>query len=115
MSWNKRWLFVTILVGIGIAVLSLLPPKSGVEIQSNDKINHFIAYAVFSFCGLKAHHEKQVFRFLLFFVGYGLLMEWLQGFVPGREQSFFDALANTLGVSIGWFIFRLLARKKERA
>lgn len=115
MNWNKHWLFVTILVGIGITILSLLPPKSGMDIQSNDKINHFIAYATFSFCGLKAYHGKKVTSLLLFLVCYGLLMEWLQGFVPGREQSFLDALSNSLGVSIGWSLNRLLVRKKETA
>ena len=113
MNWNKRWLFVTILVFVGITILSLLPPKSGIEIQSNDKINHFIAYATFAFCGLSAYRGSKIGRFLLFFVGYGLFLEWMQGFVPGREQSLLDALANTLGVGIGWTIFRVLSIKKQ--
>jgi VanZ family protein len=40
-------------------------------------------------------------------------MEWMQGLVPGREQSVFDALANALGVAIGWSISRLISRKKQ--
>jgi len=115
MNWNKRWLALTIIVFIGITILSLLPPKSGVEIQSNDKINHFIAYATLAFCGLSSYSGPKTIRLLLFCVGYGLFMEWLQGFVPGREQSWYDALANSLGVVIGWSIFRLLSRKKHSA
>ena len=107
MNWNKRWLALTIIVFIGITILSLLPPKSGME------INHFIAYATFAFCGLSAYRGSKIGRFLLFFVGYGLFLEWMQGFVPGREQSLLDALANTLGVGIGWTIFRLLSIKKQ--
>ena len=113
MNWNKRWLALTIIVFFGITILSLLPPKSGMEIQSNDKINHFIAYATFAFCGLSAYRGSKIGRFLLFFVGYGLFLEWMQGFVPGREQSLLDALANTIGVGIGWTIFRLLSIKKQ--
>jgi VanZ family protein len=113
MSWNKRWLALTIIVFIGITILSLLPPKSGVEIQSNDKINHFIAYATLAFCGLSAYSGPKIVRLLLFCVCYGLFMEWMQGLVPGREQSWYDALANSLGVAIGWTIFRLLSRKKQ--
>lgn len=113
MNWNKRWLALTIIVFIGITILSLLPPKSGVEIQSNDKINHFIAYATLAFCGLSAYKGSKIPRFLVICVGYGLLMEWMQGLVPGREQSVYDALANALGVAIGWGIFRLLSRKKQ--
>jgi VanZ family protein len=113
MNWNKPWLYATIFVFIGITILSLLPPKSGVEIQSNDKINHFIAYATFAFCGLSAYIGSKIVRVLLFCVCYGLFMEWMQGLVPGREQSLYDALANALGVAIGWTIFRLLSRKKQ--
>jgi VanZ family protein len=115
MNWNKRWLFVTILVFVGITILSLLPPKSGIEIQSNDKINHFIAYAALTFCGLSAYNGTKVLRLLLVFVCYSLFMEWMQGFIPGREQSLYDALANSLGVAIGWTIFRILSRKKQGA
>ena len=113
MNWNKRWLFVTIIVFIGITILSLLPPKSGVEIQSNDKINHFVAYATFAFCGLSGYNGTNAWRLLLFFVSYGLFMEWMQGLVPGREQSLLDALANSLGVVVGWTIFRLFSEKKQ--
>jgi len=115
MNWNKRWLALTIIVFIGITILSLLPPKSGVEIQSNDKVNHFIAYATFAFCGLSAYSGSKIVRLLLCFVGYGVFMEWMQGLVPGREQSWYDALANSLGVAIGWTIFRILSRKKQGA
>jgi VanZ family protein len=113
MSWNNRWLALTIIVFIGITILSLLPPKSGVEIQSNDKINHFIAYATLAFCGLSAYKGSKTFRLLVICVAYGLFMEWMQGLVPGREQSWYDALANSLGVAIGWTIFRILSRKKQ--
>ena len=33
--------------------------------------------------------------------GFGVLMEWLQGSVPGRHRSLFDALQNGLGALIG--------------
>lgn len=114
MKWNKRWLVLSILVFIGITILSLLPPKSGVEIPSNDKINHFIAYGTFAFCSLSAYLGPKMWRLILFVVAYGLFMEWMQGFVPGREQSWYDALANALGVLIGWTTFRILSRKERR-
>jgi len=37
-------------------------------------------------------------------------MEYCQGFVPGREPSWLDALANTTGVMIG-FILALIYRR----
>jgi VanZ family protein len=37
-------------------------------------------------------------------------MEFLQGFVPGREVSGYDLLANSIGVGIGYFLFSRLKR-----
>lgn len=110
MKRSKFWLLSTCFILIGIAVLSLLPPKSGLEIQSNDKVNHFIAYACLTFSGLAANILKGKFGLVLFFILFGILMEWLQGFVPGRDQSFFDTVANILGVGIGFFIHRSMRR-----
>ncbi len=110
MKRNKFWLLSTCFILIGITILSLLPPKSGLEIQSNDKINHFVAYACLTFCGLAANIRKRAFGVVLLFILYGILMEWLQGFVPGRDQSFFDTIANMLGVGIGFIINRSMRR-----
>jgi len=46
----------------------------------------------------------------LVLVGYGLFMEILQGFVPGREVSGLDLLANSVGVGIGFLLFNRLKR-----
>jgi VanZ family protein len=105
MKGNKNQLLLIslILVFIGITVLSLLPPKSGVELGKHDKVNHFIAYAVLSFnYGLVVKKLRKHLWGLPFLIAYGLFMEFCQGFVPGREQSFLDALANSLGVLIGF-------------
>ena len=110
MKRSKFWLLCTCFILVGITILSLLPPKSGLEIQSNDKINHFTAYACLTFCGLAANIRKRALVIVLFFILFGIFMEWLQGFVPGRDQSFFDTIANMLGVGIGFIIYRSMRR-----
>lgn len=110
MKRSKFWLLCTCIILISISILSLLPPKSGLEIKSNDKINHFVAYACLTFCGLAANIRQREFGMVIFFILFGILMEWLQGFVPGRDQSFFDTIANILGVGIGFFIYRSMRR-----
>lgn len=113
MKVNKKQLLLAslIIVFFGITILSLLPPKSGVELGKHDKINHFIAYAVLSLnYGLVVKNAKRHLFGLPFLIAYGLFMEFCQGFVPGREQSLLDALANGVGVSMG-FIFYLVYLK----
>ncbi|MFM6934056.1 MAG: VanZ family protein [Flavobacteriales bacterium] len=113
MKQNKFWSYISIGVLVGISVLSLIPPKSGVEIPSNDKINHFIAYSILSVCCLMARFSKRIVPVLLFCIAYGILMELVQGMVPGREQSILDILANISGVFIGWGVFRILSVKNQ--
>lgn len=106
MKLNKTIVLLSLIaVVIGITVLSLLPPKSGVELGEHDKINHFIAYSVLSLnFGVWINRVKLHLYFLPALIAYGLLMEFFQGFVPGREQSWLDALANTGGVSLGFVL-----------
>lgn len=110
--WSKNLLKTSLVcVIIGITVLSLMPPKSGIELGEHDKINHFIAYTVFSLnAGMLSANLRKHLLFLPLLILYGLLMEFCQGFVPGREPSLLDALANTTGVAIG-FVLTLIYRK----
>lgn len=98
---------------IGITFLSLKSVSHQTSIRVNDKVGHFIAYAVLSLNALLVWRQRQV-KFKiglgLALVGYGLLMEFLQGFVPGREVSAFDLLANSIGVGIGYLLFSRVKR-----
>lgn len=116
MNVNKEKLLLIslILVFIGIAILSLLPPKSIEKIGEHDKINHFMAYAVLSLnVGLVVKKFKTFAFYIPLLIGYGLLLEYLQGFVPGRQPSWLDAIANSMGVCIGFILYFLSSLKKS--
>ncbi len=111
---NKLFLVLFIILIIAITVLSLLPPKSGFELGKSDKINHFLAYAILSLnFGFFSSKIRSYFIGIPILIAYGLLMEFFQGFVPGRDPSFYDALANSAGVFLGFFIFLLFGRIKK--
>lgn len=111
MKAKRLLTFSSILVFIGITVLSLMPPKSGMEIPTNDKVGHFIAYSVFALnLSLVAPSKWMRFYLLLGALSYSVLIEYLQGFM-GRQTSFFDFLANSVGVVSGYLIFILLGQK----
>lgn len=113
LSMEKRPLLLlsAFIVFVGITVLSLLPPKSGVELPTNDKVGHFIAYGTFAMnvCLLFNRWKKELLFSLIGIVLYGVLIEFLQGFVR-RETSVYDFLANTAGVAIGVTIITLFRR-----
>jgi VanZ family protein len=45
---------------------------------------------------------------------YGLLLEFLQGFIPGRESSLMDVLANTGGIVIGSAIGHIIKSSSRK-
>jgi VanZ family protein len=116
MNVNKEKLLLVslILVFTGIAILSLLPPKSMEKLGEHDKINHFIAYSVLSLnFGLVIKKLKTHLFFLPLLIAYGMLLEFCQGFVPGREPSWLDAFANSVGVILG-FVFLYLVNMLDK-
>jgi len=94
-----------------ITILSLLPPKSGVELPTNDKLSHFLAYSAISLnvCLLFTSFHLRLIYILAGILAFSALIEFLQQFV-GRSCSFYDFLANTGGVIIGVGIYALIGR-----
>ena len=98
---------------LGAAVLFLLSelPGTGVSLPADtDKLVHGGLYLIL---GLSLAWGKArtgsgvpVVVLLLMGVGYGALDEWHQSFVPGRDSSVGDAVADAIGVLAGFAIFR---------
>ncbi|MFA6635492.1 MAG: VanZ family protein [Candidatus Omnitrophota bacterium] len=96
--------------GLNILVLSLLPYRLTPQLTVGhfDKLCHFSIYAVFAFLavwGLKRSFKKPTAKNLLLVliltIGYGILIEIFQRFVPGREACVYDVLFNSAGVFTG--------------
>lgn len=105
--------WAAVAVFLVITVLSLLPPKSGVEIPGNDKVGHFMAYFVFTVnCSLLTVRRGQLLWVLPFMILYGVLIEFLQGLIPGRMPSGLDVVANSSGVFIGIMVYRIIQKRK---
>ena len=84
-----------------VSYLSLRSRVQGIDIQLNDKVGHALAYLALIVNGGLAFGKK---RLLLLAIGlflFGLLIEFLQGLVPGRTSSFYDLVANSSGIVIG--------------
>lgn len=103
-------LFVVIILVI-ITYYSLRLPDDE-SLPTNDKVGHFMAYAALSFnLLLLCKTKKKIVLGILFSIGYGLLMEFCQGFVPSRDPSVYDMIANSTGVLIGFGLMKLVGSK----
>lgn len=104
-----------VLIVLGIAYLSLTPLET-ITI-GNDKISHFIAYGtLMTTAGLLTWGRKpKLFLAIGLSLLYGCLIEVGQHFVPGRDMSFFDIIANSCGVIIGTtislIIYKIIGNK----
>ena len=98
-------------VFLGITLLSLLPPKSAVPVGEYDKISHLFAYMCLALNSFLLINSKKHFFGVIILICYGILIEFLQAYIPGRFPSFWDGLANSIGVVIGWGII-FYAKKK---
>ncbi len=85
-------------------------------VSRSDKIMHMLEYAGLGFLSgrffacLWSEKPQVVLLLLAFFftVVYGLSDEWHQAFVPGRDSSWLDLLADSVGGYVGarvylWF------------
>lgn len=106
MNWIKTSL---VLVVVTIVYLSLKSPSG--EIKLNDKIGHLLAYSVLTInAGLLVAKNKWLFVAILAFA-LSALLEYLQGFVPGRSVDWKDLVANASGVVIGLLVLFFLKEK----
>ncbi len=111
-------IFITLAIGIG----SLVTLK-GVMVQPvkllSDKVIHAVAYGILSISWLLAlkfelKTQKSKIWLLLAIVGYGIIIEVLQGvFTNYRQADTFDILANFVGITVGFVFFSLVLQKKQ--
>jgi len=106
---------------IWAAVLFLLSELPGDTVGSgwgiNDKVAHLGLYLVLgASVAWAASRSRRIpgAIFILIGVTYGALDEWHQAFVPGRDPSSADWLADAAGVLAGFFLLRtfLVSRLK---
>ena len=97
--WLRSLLFLAVCAGLLFTGLRSQPIPE--LFAQEDKLHHFIGFFALAFsCRLAFLH----IRLLWLAIGCvlaGLLIEYAQALLPLRTASFYDALANTAGVTLG--------------
>ena len=105
---------VFILALIVVAVLMLTPGAALPKTDIWDKLEHAAAFAGLTVLGFLAFPERKWAWWLaLGLVAFGSVCETLQMFVPGRDASLEDAIANLTGVLIVSGSWRLAHRAMD--
>ena len=111
----KLWFGLAIIGLLALGVVSLIPAP---DLGGNDKIGHFMAYAMLSaWFSLLVEQRKSLWSILFGLIAYGLFLELLQGLTSYRSGDLADAVANSLGVITGLAFYfsplRQLLRKLD--
>jgi VanZ family protein len=112
--------FVLLVIYVGcIVALSLLPPQDLPHIElfyGADKLIHLSMYLIFSMLAcwtLKAEENNgRILWIILITAGWGIFMEFMQlEMHAGRSFSWYDEMANAVGVLTGISIYLLSTNK----
>jgi len=93
----------------GILILATIPLDYPIVSGINDKFSHLLAFFMlalltdFSFPGYKFNWYK-----IIPLMGYGMLIEVIQYFLPHRMFSLFDVSANAFGMVVYYFCIPVL-------
>jgi VanZ family protein len=111
---SSIWIWFFFACALAVMVLALLPAPPPMITTGWDKSNHLLAFAVMAWLGCKAFPQRLVF-ILLGLLAYGALIEILQSFTPTRSAEWFDFLADSVGILVGWVLIRLKGSSVNQA
>jgi hypothetical protein len=92
-------------------------PTLGVDLSGGlDNVAHFAAYLVMGMhLAAGRGTPVRIGRTIFYGAAYGFLDELHQSFVPGRDSSLWDLMADTLGVTVGVLMFVWIRRHDLRS
>ena len=94
-------------LGLGIAALPSMPE---VNISNADKYMHALAFFGFAFL-LDVSDTRSFWRYKVpILLGYGLLIEIVQSFLPWRSADPWDWVADAAGVLLYWLVWYVVLR-----
>ncbi|MBI5416237.1 MAG: VanZ family protein [Candidatus Omnitrophica bacterium] len=119
LKFLKFWFPVFLYSGIIFWASSLPNLKPPVDLINIDKVCHLFEYTVFGFLLARAFYAQcpawsagKTWRLAaLCALLYGMSDEYHQSFVPGRESSVLDAMADTMGGFLGAYLYSVFLNK----
>ncbi len=113
---KHKYLILAVGYTIWLTTLSLIPLNNVPlpDVKFGDKVVHFLLYFFLIIVWLFASSKVRSlhYKFIIFVILWGIVIEFLQEYlVYSRSGDVYDALANSVGAILGYFIFRLVIKK----
>jgi VanZ family protein len=118
-----RYSWPALIWSVVVLVLTLIPGSAipEVGIFQVDKLVHFFIFGVLMILSSYALYKKSEIQgrplnplliTAIYSVSFGITIEFIQKFVPGRSFSLADMVANSIGVGLGYIVFVFLRKRK---
>ena len=81
-----------------------------------DKLLHVFEYSIFGVLGYRAYKNKYKYVAIIisaFGIIFGCLDEIWQSFIPGRHPSYYDVIADGIGVILGVIIIHYIKNQSQ--
>ncbi|MET0378418.1 MAG: VanZ family protein [Spongiibacteraceae bacterium] len=103
-----------VLFWLALLSISMLAFMPGPEVPVStrwDKGDHTLAFFVLSVLAMLSWPRQPWWRLALWLIGYGVLIEIVQAFLPSREASLLDLLADSTGIALHGVFYVFMARR----
>lgn len=104
--FKNLYIFWVPLIAATALALTTTPAYHGIVV--NDKVLHTLTFLYLTFAWSWINSSSiSLYRIVSFVFLYGLLIEYIQSFIPSRSCSIDDAIANGAGCLLGFILIRL--------
>lgn len=105
---------LSLLLYAAVTALALAPRPPEALSTGWDKLNHLLAFVALALASAWAWPRAGWARLWLLLLGYGALLELLQGLTPTRQAEARDLLADALGVALAQLLLVLRSAWQRR-
>ncbi|MFV5214740.1 VanZ family protein [Azonexus caeni] len=109
---DKGGQIATIVAFVAICWLSVMPSEIAAVDGFNDKAKHVFAFFVLA-TGMLHYWRISWPAVVVALLGFGIAIEIVQLYVPGRTSSMADVFADMIGIGLGVLGQRLISRSSS--
>lgn len=107
----RLWQAMLLPLLILILFLATTSQPDSIPSSANDKVNHIAAFAALGVLVHWSYPRAGWITSFILLIGYGFAIEVIQAFIPTREFSLLDLLADAVGAVLGLGFGYLLRRQ----
>ncbi len=105
----RLWKLALLLALAATLVVTTMPPEAVHADRINDKTAHVLTFLLLAFLSHRAFPAAAIPWKAASLFAYGLLIECIQYYIPYRDFSLLDQLANTVGILLFFLLNRVRA------